>query len=131
MISLVMFLTMYLHPIIPVTIVVPEPIVVPVAIVQPKQVSRSTQPSRQFEITAYCLKGKTASGTTVTQGRTIAADWRVLPKGTRVTIEGFEGTFVVEDTGSDIKGSRIDIYMSRYSECINFGRRRLFVTVVK
>lgn len=121
MISLIMFLAMYLHPIEP----------MPVVVVQPVQVSRSAPQPRQFEITAYCLKGKTASGTTVTQGRTIAADWRVLPKGTQVTIEGFEGTFVVEDTGSDIKGGRIDIYMPSYDDCINFGRRNLFVTVVK
>lgn len=125
MLTLALFLAIYLHPI------KPMPIVIPVTIVQPKPVSRSVEPSRQFEITAYCLKGKTASGTTVTANRTIAADWRVLPKGTRVSIEGFKGTFVVEDTGSDIKGGRIDIYMLRYDDCMNFGRQKLFVTIVK
>lgn len=87
--------------------------------------------SVQFEVTAYCLHGETTSGTHVTPDRTIAADWSVLPKGTQVRIEGFDSTFVVEDTGSDIKGNRIDIYMSRYKDCITFGRRKLFVQIVK
>lgn len=138
LLSLVMFLAMYLHPFVP---VVHEPPPPPPKIVQ---VSRSTPQPRQFEITAYDLSfastgkrpgdrgyGITASGATVTPQHTIAADWSVLPKGTKVRIEGFENTFVVQDTGGAIKGNRIDIYMPSYNDCISFGRQKLFVTVVK
>ena len=54
--------------------------------------------------------GITASGRKVSEGM-IAADTSVLPFGTKVWIEGL-GVFVVEDTGGDIKGNRIDIYMA-------------------
>ena len=55
--------------------------------------------------------GRTASGVFPVEGVTIAADWSVYPKGTRLRIEGI-GVRVVQDTGSAIKGSRIDVYLS-------------------
>ncbi|HAV91131.1 MAG TPA: hypothetical protein DCW44_07655, partial [Eubacterium sp.] len=72
-----------------------------------------------FKITAYCIHGRTASGTTTTANRTIAADPSVLPYGTEVVING--KTYVVEDTGGAIKNNRIDIYMSTYDEAIQWG----------
>ncbi|MDE5863119.1 MAG: SH3 domain-containing protein, partial [Lachnospiraceae bacterium] len=55
-----------------------------------------------FTITAYCGcdkcssgSGKTASGTTPTEGRTIAADTSILPYGTQVVIDGI--VYTVED----------------------------------
>lgn len=74
-----------------------------------------------FKITAYCIYGHTASGTITTPNRTIAADPSVLPYGTKVIINGQE--YTVEDTGGAIRGNRIDIYMSTYSEAINWGVR--------
>lgn len=74
-----------------------------------------------FKITAYCIHGRTASGTTTTPNRTIAADPSVLPYGTEVIINGKK--YVVEDTGGAIKNNRIDIYMSTYNEAINWGVR--------
>jgi 3D (Asp-Asp-Asp) domain-containing protein len=80
-------------------------------------------------LTAYCScssccgksTGITASGARVQANHTIAADTRVLPFGTVVYINGED--YTVEDTGSAIKGNRIDIYFDSHSEALNFGRR--------
>lgn len=82
-----------------------------------------------FKITAYCIYGRTASGTTTTANRTIAADPSVLPYGTEVIINGQK--YVVEDTGGAIKNNRIDIYMSTYNEAINWGVRNVDVYYAK
>lgn len=82
-----------------------------------------------FKITAYCIHGRTASGTTTTANRTIAADPSVLPYGTEVVING--KTYVVEDTGGAIKNNRIDIYMSTYDEAIQWGVRNIDVYYAK
>ena len=56
----------------------------------------------------------TASGTTCTEGRTVAADWSIFPKGTVIYIEndplGGDGYYTVEDKGGAVKGYIIDIY---------------------
>lgn len=63
---------------------------------------------------------KTASGTTMAEGRTIAVDSRVIPLGSRVYIDGY-GVFIAEDTGSAIKGSRIDVCVSDHSRAYDLG----------
>ncbi|MBF1260606.1 MAG: 3D domain-containing protein, partial [Lachnoanaerobaculum sp.] len=65
----------------------------------------------------------TKSGTTPVVGRTIAADWSVLPRGTRVRIGNSDTIYVVEDTGGNIKGKTIDIYMNNDSEARAHGVR--------
>lgn len=98
----------------------------------------------EFKITAYTAGpestgkspgdpayGITATGTEVSEGRTIAADWDVLPPGTQVKIEGFEGTFIVEDRGSAVNGRHIDVYMSDLDEAVNWGKRQRNVSVVE
>lgn len=81
-----------------------------------------------FKLTAYCncrkccgrwAGGPTASGTMPAEGRTVAVDKKVIPLGTRVYIEGY-GEFIAEDTGSAIKGNRIDIYMDSHYDARNF-----------
>ena len=56
----------------------------------------------------------TASGTTCTEGRTVAADWSIYPKGTVIYIEndplGGDGYYTVEDKGGAVKCYIIDIY---------------------
>jgi len=44
--------------------------------------------------------------------------------------EGY-GPAVAADTGGDIKGQRIDLYMESYEEAIQFGRRQVLVEVLK
>lgn len=82
-----------------------------------------------FKLTFYCpcsiccgafSNGITATGTTATQGRTIAVDKKKIPLGSQVYIEGY-GWFTAEDTGGAIKGNRIDIFMSSHQAALNAG----------
>ena len=84
-----------------------------------------------FHATAYCLKGRTASGEMVRTGL-IAADPKVLPLGTLVQIEAgkYSGVYKVADTGGAIKGNKIDIYVPSYREAKLFGRQKIKVTVL-
>ncbi len=84
-----------------------------------------------FHATAYCLKGRTASGETVRQGF-VAADPRVLPLGTLVHIQAgrYTGVYKVADTGGLIKGRKIDIYVPSYQEAKLFGRQKIQVKVL-
>lgn len=109
-------------------------------VVRYEKLSTKTVQSFTAEVTAYtagyesCGKlpnhpayGITANGNEVRKG-IIAADTNVLPFGTKVYIEDL-GIFTVDDTGGDIKGNRIDIYMDNLNEAMKFGRqnRKLIV----
>lgn len=62
---------------------------------------------------------KTRAGTIPEEGRTIAADWSVLPEGSEVIICGHP--YIVEDTGGAIKGNRIDIYFESHDAALEYG----------
>lgn len=53
---------------------------------------------------------------------TIAVDPSVIPLGSLVYVEGY-GKAIAADTGSAIKGNRIDIYLNSESECRGYGRK--------
>lgn len=78
--------------------------------------------------------GITATGTTPKQGRTIAVDPSVIPLGTKVRIDFpapfdyMDGTYIAEDTGSAIKGKKIDIYFDSVGVVKQFGKRQLKVS---
>lgn len=77
----------------------------------------------------------TASGTHVTEGRTIAVDPRVIKLGSKVKIicpdfPSVNGVYLAEDTGGAIKGNIIDIYMHSESKTIQFGRRTIYVEIL-
>ena len=88
-------------------------------------------PVQIFSATAYSLRGRTASGQSVTRGL-IAADPRVLPIGTRVRVEAgpWTGEYLVADTGGAIKGRKIDIWTPSSREAMQFGRRAVKLTVL-
>ena len=65
--------------------------------------------------------GITYSGAKVKENHTIAADPDVLPIGTVIQIEGLDGTYVVEDTGSAVKGKHIDIYTPKLADAREWG----------
>lgn len=90
-------------------------------------------PLGTFTVYAYCScplccgqwsGGPTASGTMPEEGRTLAADWDVLPAGTEVYLEGI-GWRTVEDTGSGIMGDKLDLYMDSHEAALAFGVREL------
>ena len=89
-----------------------------------------------FKVTAYCAcenccgksDGITASGTKATQGRTIAADPRYYPYGTKIILNG--RTYVVEDCGGAIKGNRIDLYFDSHQDALEWGVRYVEGVVV-
>lgn len=83
-------------------------------------------------ITHYCncsaccgswAGGATASGTTPTAGRTVAAD---LPFGTRLLINGHE--YIVEDSG--VSGCWVDIYCDSHSEALAKGMYQTEVYII-
>jgi 3D (Asp-Asp-Asp) domain-containing protein len=84
--------------------------------------------SQNYMATAYCLKGKTASGSPVKRGIVAANN---LALGTKVLLEAgkYTGTYVVADRG--VRGKRIDIWVPTHKEAIVFGRRAVKLTVLK
>ena len=88
-------------------------------------------PPTGYVATAYSLRGRTASGQMVAKG-VIAADPRHLPLGSRVRIEAgpYSGEYVVADTGSMVRGRRIDIWTPSTREAMRFGKRMVKLTVL-
>ncbi|WNS42207.1 3D domain-containing protein [Paenibacillus sp. MMS20-IR301] len=89
---------------------------------------------KNVSMTAYSseepgIGTKTASGTRVTEGRTIAVDPNVIPIGWWVYIEGL-GFRRAEDTGGAIKGNKVDVYYDSLSHARNFGRKSRTVYVI-
>lgn len=95
-----------------------------------------------YVITAYCAcydccnkrptdkgYGITASGVKAVEGVTVAADISILPFGTKIYIDGV-GERIVQDTGSAIKGKKIDLYFENHQEAWNFGRQTRQVTIL-
>jgi 3D (Asp-Asp-Asp) domain-containing protein len=75
--------------------------------------------------------GATTATGTQTRWGTVAADWRVFPPGTRLQIEGFPDVeFVVEDTGSAVRGTLIDIWFPERATALDFGTQQRRVTVL-
>lgn len=78
--------------------------------------------------------GITASGTKARPG-VVAVDPRVIPLGTKLYIESVGGGkdygfAVAEDTGSAIKGERIDLFFTSHSQAMAYGRRRVKVYIL-
>ena len=91
---------------------------------------------REFAVwvTAYCVKGETASGERTRRG-IVAADPDVLPFDSVIRIRGLRGrhnrTYTVQDTGRAIKGAEIDIFMPDCGAAERFGRQRARVRVIR
>lgn len=89
---------------------------------------------KNVTITAYSseedgIGTRTASGTRVKEGRTIAVDKNVIPMGWWVYIEGI-GFRRAEDTGGAIKGHKIDLYIDSLKSANKFGRKKGFTVYV-
>ncbi len=78
--------------------------------------------------------GITYSGTKAHPG-IVAVDKRVIPLGSKLYIESLDSTgdygfASAEDTGSDIKANRIDLFISDHSKAMQYGRRNVRVYVL-
>jgi 3D (Asp-Asp-Asp) domain-containing protein len=108
-----------------------------------------------FEITAYdlsvasCGKLPTSRGYGITRSgkslkgkswkvRAIAVDPKVIKMGSkvRITFTGwrskYNGVFTAVDSGSEIKGNKLDLFLGEgsYSECIKFGRVKAKIEIL-
>jgi 3D (Asp-Asp-Asp) domain-containing protein len=78
--------------------------------------------------------GITATGTYAKLG-TVAVDPRVIPLGTKMYIVSTDGSVVygyctAEDTGGAIKGNKVDLFYNTTAECMQFGRRSVYVYIL-
>lgn len=98
------------------------------------------EPLGEFTLTAYCpcaaccgkSDGITATGTTATEGRTIAVDPHVIPYGSTVTLyyeDGTVHTYTAEDCGGAIKENRIDVFFNSHEAARAFGVQSAMVYV--
>ncbi|MCS7459546.1 3D domain-containing protein [Paenibacillus doosanensis] len=67
--------------------------------------------------------GITYSGSKAEEGRTIAVDPKVIPIGSTVFIDGV-GIRTAEDTGSAVRGARIDVFMDDVTQARQFGVKK-------
>ena len=92
---------------------------------------------RQMKVKATAYTGSPAEGGNMTylgtkcrEGYTIAVDPKVIPLGTKVYIPQFGKVFVAEDTGSAIKGKKIDIFMNSYAKAMKWGIRCIDIIIL-
>ena len=89
---------------------------------------------RMMQATAFAGKGEmTASGTVAHEG-IVAADPAVLPMGTRIRVTGttgYDGIYLVTDTGAKVDGTHIDLCLGTAAEARRFGKPRVRVEVLK
>jgi 3D (Asp-Asp-Asp) domain-containing protein len=77
------------------------------------------------------LGAKTYSGTKTRWG-VVAVDPKVIPIGSALLIDGYEGTiFVAEDVGGSIKGETLDIWLPDAKEAKTYGTQYRRVTIIR
>jgi 3D (Asp-Asp-Asp) domain-containing protein len=94
--------------------------------------ARRTDRGRVFTVTAYCRRGKTASGQTPRFG-IAAADPRILPIGSVIRVgtnPGDAGTFTIQDVGGRVRARSIDLYTADCATAKRFGRRTMPVQII-
>lgn len=70
--------------------------------------------------------GITASGVKAVSGVTVAVDTSIIPLGSDVLVDYGDGVinyYRADDTGSAIKGNKLDLCVSSHQEAINLGVR--------
>jgi 3D (Asp-Asp-Asp) domain-containing protein len=90
--------------------------------------------AKKFLAFAYTSKRMTSVGSRPVSGTTIAADPRVLPMGSRVEVTGageYSGVYTVSDTGGNIKGHTVDIFVDSHEEAVEFGRKQVHVALLE
>jgi 3D (Asp-Asp-Asp) domain-containing protein len=90
--------------------------------------------AKKFLAFAYTSKRMTSEGSKPIAGTTIAADPSVLPMGSLVEVTGagkYSGVYTVSDKGGSIKGHKVDIFVGSREEALQFGRKQVYVALLK
>jgi 3D (Asp-Asp-Asp) domain-containing protein len=97
-----------------------------------KSLTADSTPDAEFQATAYCVTGISKSGARIAPGH-VAADPRVIPLGSMIYVDSplMGGIYQVLDTGDEVKGNIIDIFIPSYERCKEFGRRIVKVQVLR
>jgi 3D (Asp-Asp-Asp) domain-containing protein len=87
-----------------------------------------------FSATAYC-KGLVTSSGVAAQAGVMAADPALLPVGSVVDFAvdnpKYDGIYTILDTGPEIRGREVDLYIWSCYEALDFGRRPAKLTVLR
>lgn len=89
------------------------------------------------EATAYTASCEGCSGITSTgidlkenpDAKVISVDPTVIPLGSKVYVEGY-GYATAADTGGAIKGNKIDVFVPNHADAVQFGRKKVKVTII-
>ncbi|MHC0039250.1 ubiquitin-like domain-containing protein [Pseudoneobacillus sp. C159] len=105
-----------------------------------KQVSRGMETGLEYYVTstaytANCngCSGYTATGINLHQNpgiKVIAVDPSIIPLGTKVYVDGY-GYAVAADTGSAVKGYKIDLFFATKAEAYRWGNRTVKIKILK
>lgn len=85
-----------------------------------------------MEATAFARARHATSAWTIAHEGMVAADPRVLPLGTRIRVtgtNGYDGNYLVTDTGSAVKGRHIDLYLPSQAAAKQFGSQTVRVEI--
>ncbi|WP_108672154.1 G5 and 3D domain-containing protein [Peribacillus acanthi] len=101
--------------------------------------SENTSDGRELYVnsTAYTAHCNGCSGVTATgynlksnpSAKVIAVDPSVIPLGTKVYVEGY-GYAIAADTGSAIRGNKIDVFFSSKSQAYKWGVRKVKIRIL-
>jgi uncharacterized protein YabE (DUF348 family) len=104
-----------------------------------EQISRGAASGKEFYVrsTAYTASCNGCSGVTATgidlranpNVKVIAVDPSIIPLGTKVYVEGY-GYAIAADTGSAIKGYKIDIFLPSKSDAYRWGVRKVKIRIL-
>ena len=73
----------------------------------------------------------TSAGTEAREG-IVAADPTILPLGTKIRVtgaDGYDGNYLVTDTGAKVNGRHIDLYVPSEAEAKQFGTKKVRVEI--
>src|SRR5262249_54458043 len=87
-----------------------------------------------FSATAYCKGLLTSTGVAVQHG-IVAAGPPLIPLGSVLKVElddvRYSGIYTVLDTGPQVRGREVDIYIWSCNEALTFGRRQVQLTLLR
>lgn len=99
-------------------------------------INGKTYNARKMRVTATAYTshpsegGKYAYNGQILRDGHIASDFNKLPLGTKVYIPQFNKIFTVVDTGSAIKGNKIDIWMNSRQKALQWGIKTIDIYVL-